>query len=91
MPLHDRDVDRWTLRLVAERGALLFECGACWHISQVDVPDLIARFGAHATVGSVRARMICRKCRRRNVRSLVRLRAWRKERAWIPAPPRAGR
>ena len=53
--LHERDVDKWTLRLVIERGALAFECRNCWHLAQVDVLGLIERFGADAVVGHTRA------------------------------------
>src|SRR6266496_2111760 len=31
--LSERDVDKWTLRLVVERGSLAFECRNCWHLS----------------------------------------------------------
>jgi hypothetical protein len=89
--LNERDVDRWTLRLVIERGALLFECQNCWHLSEADVLDLVGRFGPDAVVAGVRQRMVCRRCGKRRVRSLVRLKVGRKDRAWLPAPPRAGR
>ena len=51
--LRDRDVDKWTLRLVVQRGILAFECRNCSHLSQLDVLELIARFGADAIVGDV--------------------------------------
>ena len=89
--LHERDVDKWTLRLVIERGALAFECRNCWHLAQVDVLGLIERFGADAVVGDTRRRARCRLCRSRRVRSLVRLKAGRKDLAWMPVPPRIGR
>ena len=89
--LHERDVDKWTLRLVIERGALAFECRNCWHLAQVDVLGLIERFGADAVVGDTRRRARCRLCRSRRVRSLVRLKVGRKDLAWVPVPPRAGR
>jgi hypothetical protein len=89
--LKERNVDRWTLRLAIERGALLFECGNCWHLAEVDALDMVARFGADALVGAVRVRMVCRKCGRRRVRSLVRLKYGRKDQAWVPVPPRAQR
>jgi len=94
MPLIDfgeRDVDKWTLRTVVERGALAFECGKCWHLAQLDVLELVARFGPEMPVGSVRARTVCRMCKGRRVRSLVRLKVGRKDLAWVPVPPRAGR
>jgi hypothetical protein len=53
--LNERDVDKWTLRLVVERGTLVFECRNCWHLSEVDLLEMIARFGTDALVGSVRA------------------------------------
>jgi hypothetical protein len=89
--LRDRDVDKWTLRLVVERGALAFECRNCSHLSQVDVLELIERFGADVIVGGIRQRARCRMCRSRRVRALVRLKVGRKDLAWVPAPPRAGR
>src|SRR6516164_2424340 len=67
--LNERDVDRWTLRLVIERGALLFECQNCWHLSEADVLDLVGRFGPDAVVAGVRQRMVCRRCGKRRVRS----------------------
>ena len=83
--LRDRDVDKWALRLVVERGALAFECRNCSHLAQVDVLELIERFGVDAIVGDIRHRARCR------VRSLVRLKVGRKDLAWVPVPPRAGR
>ena len=89
--LHERDVDKWTLRLVIERGALAFECRNCWHLAQVDVLGLIERFGADMTVGDMRRRARCRMCQSRRVRSLVRLKVGRKDLAWMPVPPQIGR
>ena len=89
--LNDRDVDKWSLRHVLDQGALAFECRNCWHLAQVDVLDLVARFGPDALVGKVRQRMVCRRCGTRRVRSLVRLKVGRKDRAWVPVPPRAER
>jgi hypothetical protein len=43
--LNEKDVERWTLRLVVERGKLAFECRNCWHLSQVDALALVGRFG----------------------------------------------
>jgi hypothetical protein len=89
--LRERDVDKWTLRVVIERGALAFECRNCWHLARVDVLGLVERFGAEARVGDTRRRARCRMCRSRRVRSLVRLKVGRKDLAWVPVPPRAGR
>jgi hypothetical protein len=89
--LNERDVDKWTLHLVVERGTLVFECRNCRHLSEIDVLEMIARFGTDAQVSSVRARMVCRQCHKRRVRSLVKLKVGRKDLAWVPVPPRAGR
>jgi Zn finger protein HypA/HybF involved in hydrogenase expression len=89
--LNERDVDKWTLRLVVERGTLVFECRNCRHLSEIDVLEMIARFGTDVQVSSVRARMVCRQCHKRRVRSLVKLKVGRKDLAWVPVPPRAGR
>jgi hypothetical protein len=89
--LSERDVDKWTLRLVVERGTLVFECRNCRHLYEVDVLEMVARFGPDALVGGVRSRMVCRQCQKRRVRSLVRLKVGRKDLAWVPVPPRAGR
>jgi hypothetical protein len=89
--LGERDVDRWTLRQVVERGALAFECRKCWHLAQSDVFDLVARFGPEMTVDRVREKTVCRLCKGRRGRSLVRLKIGRKNLAWVPVPPRAGR
>ena len=90
--LHERDVDKWTLRLVIERGALAFECRNCWHLAQVDVLGLIERFGADAVVGHTRASgtmpVVPIACK---VHSLVRLKIGRTDLAWVPVPPRIGR
>jgi hypothetical protein len=95
MPLllyfNDRHVDQWTFRQVLERGVLVFECRNCWHLSEMDLLKLVERFGAEGLVGAARARMKCRLCNSKQVRSLVRLRAFRKDLAWLPAPPRARR
>ncbi len=88
--LSERDVDKWTLRLVVQRGSLVFECRNCWHLSEVDLLEMVAQFGADALVGTVRSRLVCRQCRKRRVRSLVRLKAGRKDLCWVPVPPRAG-
>jgi hypothetical protein len=89
--LSERDVNKWTLQQVVERGALAFECRKCWHFAHVDVPELIARFGADTVVREVRAKTRCSVCFGRSVRSLVRLTAGRQELTWVPVPPRAGR
>lgn len=42
MPIIDltnRDVDRWTLRTMAERGSLFLN-GDCWRLTRMDVPAL---------------------------------------------------
>jgi hypothetical protein len=49
--LNERDVDKWTLRLVVERGTLVFECQNCRHLSEVDLLEMIGRFGTDALVG----------------------------------------
>jgi hypothetical protein len=46
--LGDRDVDKWSLRLVVERGVLAFECRNWSHLSQVDVLEFVGRFGGDA-------------------------------------------
>jgi hypothetical protein len=81
--LRDRDVDKWALRLVVERGARAFECRNCSHVAQVDVLELIEQFGADAIVGDIRRRARCRMCRSRRVRSLVRLKVGRAASAGI--------
>jgi hypothetical protein len=53
---------KWTWRHVIEHGALAFECGNCRHLAQVDVLDLVAKFGPEAIVGLIRVRMVCRRC-----------------------------
>jgi len=46
-------IDEMTLRSIVEQGhGLSFECDNCWRLVAVDALDLIARFGAVATVGS---------------------------------------
>jgi hypothetical protein len=60
--LRERDVDRWTLRQVLERGALAFECRQCGHLAHLDVLDLVGRFGPEMPVARVRAKTVCRMC-----------------------------
>jgi hypothetical protein len=84
-------VDSWSLRQVVEQGQLTFECNNCWRLAAVDVLDLVERFGADATVGRIRRQTICRICHTRGARALVRLKGMRKDRAWLPVPPRASR
>jgi hypothetical protein len=84
-------VDRWTLRIVVERGSLAFECRNCRRLSQVDVLALIEQHGADGLVAAVRRRLVCRQCGARSPRALVRLHGVRGDRAWLPVPPRAGR
>jgi hypothetical protein len=73
---------------VIDRGALLFECRNCWHLSEVDVLKLVECFGADGQVSAVRAKVKCRMSQRRRVRTLVRLKMGREDLAW---PPRARR
>ena len=56
--LGDRDVDKWSLRLVVERGVLAFECRNWSHLSQVDVLEFVGRFATNRakTTASASAR-----------------------------------
>ncbi len=92
--LRERDVDKWTLRQVVERGALAFECRKCWHLAQLDVLELWSPGSdRRMPVGGVRAKTVCRMCGGRRVRSLVRLRvgAGRIEPGCLCHRPRRGR
>ncbi len=73
----NKDVGAWTLQEVLECGTLHFECTQCWKISELQVPPLLERFGAETSLGDLRRRMRCRKCRSRKARVLVRLRGVR--------------
>lgn len=84
-------IDRWTLRMVVERGALVFECQNCLRISQVDALALIGEHGPDGVVASLKRRLVCRVCGARRPRALVRLHGLRGDRGWLPLPPRAER
>ena len=47
---------------LVERGALAFERRKRWHLAQLDVLELVARFGPEMAVGDVRAKTVCRMC-----------------------------
>lgn len=81
----------WTLADAAKAGAMVWECGKCARLCAADMDDLVARYGAVATIAAVRTHMRCRRCGRRQARALVRLRFGRGDRAWVPVPPRASR
>jgi hypothetical protein len=53
------------------------------HLSQVDLLEMVVRFGADALVGRVRSRMVCRHPRA-GARPPGRLEAGRKDLAWVP-------
>ena len=83
-------IDEWSLRTIIERGhRLSFECDYCWRLVAVDVLNLIGRFGPSATIGQVRRKLVCTRCRRRRARALVR--TGNRNDDWIPTRPRGGR
>jgi hypothetical protein len=83
-------VDEMTLRSIIERGyGLSFECDNCWRLVAVDVLDLIGRLGAHATIGEVRRKLVCRRCNKSRARALIKTGNRKDE--WMPTRPRAGR
>ncbi len=83
-------IEEMTLRSIIEQGhGLSFECDNCWRLVAVDVLDLIGRFGADATVGDVRRKLVCRRCNKRRARALVRT-GNRKDEC-MPTRSRAGR
>jgi hypothetical protein len=83
-------IDEIALRSIIEQGhSLSFECDNCWRLVAVDVLDLIGRFGADATVGEVRRKLVCRRCNKRRARAL--LKTGNRKDEWIPTRPRAGR
>src|SRR5215470_5953294 len=80
-------VDEMTLRSIVERGeSLSFECDNCWRLVAVDVLDLIGRFGADATIGDVRRKLVCSRCNKRRARALVKVGNRKDE--WIPTAAR---
>jgi hypothetical protein len=83
-------VDEMTLRSIIEQDhGLSFERDNCWRLVAVDVLDLIGRFGADATIGDVRRKLVCRRCNKHRARALIKTGNRRDE--WIPTRPRAGR
>ncbi|WP_152981905.1 hypothetical protein [Prosthecomicrobium hirschii] len=84
--------DAFTLRDVVERRlAMVFECANCRRVTQVDVLNLVARFGPEMAVEAVRFRARCQRCGKRRARPLFRDPAIRGDRAWWPKPPGATR
>jgi hypothetical protein len=55
-------------------------------LAQLDVLELVARFGPGIPVGSVPAKTVCRMCKGPRVRSLA-AQSRRKDSAWAPVPP----
>ena len=86
------DRDLYTLRQVAELGlALFFECRNCWKTSRADLLDLIARYGTTATLGELRRKARCNRCRKCEADVLMREPGNRKDAAWWPRRPGASR
>ena len=87
-----RDPADYTLRDVVERRLrLVFECANCWKIAEIDVLDLVARFGPETPLGVTRFRARCQRCGKRRARPLLHDPVNRGERAWWPQPPGARR
>jgi hypothetical protein len=86
------DRDRYTLRQVAELGlVIVFECRNCLKCSRADLLDLIARYGTTATLGELRRKARCNRCRKREADVLMREPTKRKDAGWWPRPPGASR
>lgn len=84
--------DRYTLRDVAERRlVLMLECRNCHRLSQLDVLELIARYGTQATLKDIRFKGRCRRCKHRSADVLMREPGSRKHEGWWPRGPRANR
>lgn len=47
---------------------LFVECRVCDHAAPVTVADMIARFGAQATVGEIIAKMRCQCCKQKQIK-----------------------
>lgn len=84
--------DGYTLRDVAERRLLLMlECRNCHRLSQLDVLELIARYGTDATLKEIRTKGRCGRCKHRVADVLMREPHARKHEGWWPRGPRATR
>ncbi|PWB63219.1 MAG: hypothetical protein C3F17_09860 [Bradyrhizobiaceae bacterium] len=86
------DRDRYTLRQVAELGlAIVFECRNCRKASRADMLELIGRYGTDTTLGELRRKARCNRCRKREADVLMRQAEGRKDLDWWPRPPGASR
>lgn len=82
------DRDAYTLRRVAElRLTVALECPNCRRVLQLDILDLIGRFGTSETVGAVRRRARCSLCKHKGAAALLRFPGIRGDKAWSPRPP----
>lgn len=87
-----RSPETYTLRdLVDRRITLFFECANCLKAAQIDVLEMIARFGPESRLEPIRFKARCSRCGKRRARPLLRLPILRGDAAWWPMPPGARR
>jgi hypothetical protein len=67
------------------------ECLTCGKVSATNLEKLIHRFGLDAPLRQVRLMARCSRCKRKQVRLLMRKKGIRGDRAWLPSPPHVGR
>jgi hypothetical protein len=67
---------------------VILECRNCRRVRALDPLEMIARFGSpSATLGMIRAKAVCERCRRRLPYVLIREPGVRGDKAWWPHPP----
>ena len=84
--------DCYTLRYVLERNVhLCFECSRCRKLAAIDTIAMVDLYGSDTTLGELRARARCRRCKSRDAEILLRRDSAYREFKWWPRPPGASR
>lgn len=87
-----KDPEQFSIRDVIERRmGMVFECANCRKVAQVDVLQLVSRFGPDILLQATRFRARCTRCGKRRARILLKDPASRGDWAWWPRPPGATR
>jgi hypothetical protein len=84
--------DRYTLRYVIEMGVYAcFECRNCNKLAAIDTIALIDLYGSDTTIGELKGKARCRRCKSTEADVLLRRVSPYPEFKWWPRSPRSGR
>jgi hypothetical protein len=84
--------DRYTLRYILERGIqIAFECTRCRKLAAIDTIAMVDLYGSDMTLGELRGKARCRRCKHDNAEILFRRASSNRDFQWWPRPPAASR